>query len=49
MMPLFGFNINRRTLENVERAGLEIETVRDLSRSGIVKLIVAKPRSDRER
>lgn len=36
-----GANINRRTLENVERAGLRIERVEDLGR-GIVKLIVAR-------
>jgi len=48
VVRLFGFNINRRTVENVRRAGLEIETIRDLSRGGIVKLIVARPGADEE-
>jgi len=48
VVRLFGFNINRRTLENVRRAGLEIETIRDLSKGGIVKLIMARPSADRE-
>jgi len=39
---LFGFNINRRTLENVRKAGLEVEEVQELDRLGIVKLIVAR-------
>lgn len=39
---LTGANINRRTVENVERARLEIERVRELSGQGIVKLIVAR-------
>jgi ubiquinone/menaquinone biosynthesis C-methylase UbiE len=38
-----GPNINRRTLENVEKAGLAIQRVQDLSVQGIFKLIVAKP------
>ena len=38
-----GPNINRRTVENVTKAGLEIERVEDLSVQGIFKLIVAKP------
>jgi ubiquinone/menaquinone biosynthesis C-methylase UbiE len=36
-----GANINRRTVKNVERAGLEIETVKHLLGEGVVKLIVA--------
>ena len=38
-----GANINRRTVENVEKAGLETEGAEDLSVQGIFKLIVAKP------
>ncbi|OQY49124.1 MAG: hypothetical protein B6242_00325 [Anaerolineaceae bacterium 4572_78] len=38
---LFGENINRRTVENVKQAGLKIESVTDLTRLGLVKLIVA--------
>ena len=43
---LTGANINRRTAENVQKAGLEIESVKDLSAQGIVKLIVARKGSD---
>jgi len=43
MVRAIGANINRRTLENIEKAGLEIERVEDLSVQGIFKLIVAKP------
>jgi phosphatidylethanolamine/phosphatidyl-N-methylethanolamine N-methyltransferase len=42
---LFGFNINRRTLENIRKAGLEIERVQNLDRLGIFKLIAARPGS----
>jgi len=41
-----GPNINRRTVENVTKAGLEIERVEDLSVQGIFKLIIAKPADD---
>lgn len=41
VVRIWGANINRRTVENVRRAGLEIETVKCLSGEGIVKLIVA--------
>lgn len=40
---LFGFNLNRRTVENVRRAWLALDQVEDLDRWGIVKLIVARP------
>lgn len=43
---LFGFRLNRRTVENVRRAGLELERVEDLDRLGIVKLIVALPHKE---
>lgn len=36
-----GFNINRRTLENLERAGWEIEATRDVGLGSIFKIIVA--------
>lgn len=42
VVRLWGPNINRRTVENVRRAGLAIERVEDLWRD-IVKLIVARP------
>jgi len=38
---LMGANINRRTVENVQAAGLYVESVEDLRR-GIFKLIVAR-------
>lgn len=41
---LWGAHINRRTIENVKRAGLEIESVEHLGPMQMVKLIVAKPR-----
>jgi ubiquinone/menaquinone biosynthesis C-methylase UbiE len=43
IVRLTGANINRRTMENVERAGLKIESLEDLAPSGLVKLIVAVP------
>ena len=42
VVRLWGANINRCTVENVQQAGLAIERVEDLS-GGIVKLIVARP------
>ncbi|MDY7075620.1 MAG: methyltransferase domain-containing protein [Chloroflexota bacterium] len=39
---LIGPHINRRTVENVRRAGLKIEQVKDMDPGGIVKLIVAR-------
>lgn len=40
---LWGAHINRRTVENVKRAGLEIESVEHLGPMQMVKLIVARP------
>ncbi|MGQ9476914.1 MAG: class I SAM-dependent methyltransferase [Candidatus Bipolaricaulia bacterium] len=48
VVRLFGFNINRRTLENIERAGLKLERMQDLDRLGIFKLIVARSGSASE-
>ncbi|MFQ6057641.1 MAG: class I SAM-dependent methyltransferase [Anaerolineae bacterium] len=42
VLRLMGPNINRRTVENVEKAGLRIEHVEDLAVGGLVKLIVAR-------
>jgi len=47
VVRLLGFNINRRTRENVREAGLDIESVRELDRGGIFKLIVAHPGKER--
>ncbi len=42
LLRLTGPDINRRTLDNVHAAGLEIEHVEDLGMGGIFKLIVAR-------
>ncbi len=44
IVRLWGANVNRRTVENVKQAGLEIQDVQDLGPMKMVKLIVAKPR-----
>jgi hypothetical protein len=44
VVRLMGANINRRTIENVKRAGLEIESIEHLGPMGMVKLIVAHRR-----
>jgi len=41
IVRVMGANINRKTLENVHKAGLEIKQVQDLGMGGIFKLIVA--------
>lgn len=43
VIRLWGANINRRTVENLQRAGLEITTIEHLGPMGMVKLIVARP------
>lgn len=45
---LVGVNVNRRTVENVERSGLLLEDVDDLWRAGIFKRIVARPPGRRD-
>jgi len=42
VVTTLGFNINRRTLENIERAGLHIDWTRDVGLGGILKIIVAR-------
>lgn len=37
-------NINRRTVQNVKRVGLKIESIEDLGPMQMVKLIVARPK-----
>lgn len=39
---LMGPHINRRTVDNVRQAGLELERVENLSANGLVRLIVAR-------
>ncbi|MHB1415306.1 MAG: class I SAM-dependent methyltransferase [Chloroflexota bacterium] len=48
VVRVMGANINRRTVENLGRAGLIIEDVQDLWR-GIVKLIFARPGQEQTR
>lgn len=43
VVRLWGANINRRTIENVQRAGLCIEQMEPFGPMGMVKLIVARP------
>ncbi len=42
VVRLIGANINRRTVENVWNAGLQIENVEDLGMGGMFKLITAR-------
>jgi phosphatidylethanolamine/phosphatidyl-N-methylethanolamine N-methyltransferase len=42
VVRIMGANINRRTVDNLQRAGLKLAQVDDLSASGIVKLMVAE-------
>jgi ubiquinone/menaquinone biosynthesis C-methylase UbiE len=41
VVRMMGANINRETVENICKAGLQIELVEDLGMGGIFKLIVA--------
>ena len=42
IVRMMGANINRETVENVRKAGLEIEQVEDLGAGGIFKMIIAR-------
>jgi len=42
ILRIMGANINRRTLENVQKAGLRIESIKHLGLMKMVKMIVAK-------
>lgn len=42
VVRIMGGNINRRTIENVQRAGWTIERAEDLGMGGIFKLIIAR-------
>lgn len=42
VVRIMGANINRRTVENVQKAGPSLREVEDLTSSGIVKLIVSE-------
>lgn len=41
VVRMIGANINRRTVENIQKAGLKVEEIEDLGTGGIFKLIVA--------
>jgi hypothetical protein len=43
---MLGANINRRTVENARSAGLQLESVEDMTANGLVKLINARPRAN---
>jgi ubiquinone/menaquinone biosynthesis C-methylase UbiE len=43
IVRIYGANVNRRTVENVKRAGLDVESVEHLGPMQMVKLIVARP------
>jgi len=42
VLRLIGPHINRRTEENVKKAGLEVEGVEELTAGALVKLILAR-------
>jgi ubiquinone/menaquinone biosynthesis C-methylase UbiE len=42
VVRMMGANINRRTLDNIQMAGLKIESVQDLAMGGMFKMIVAR-------
>ena len=42
VVRIMGANINRRTVTNLENAGLRLERVEDLGASGIFKLVLAR-------
>jgi ubiquinone/menaquinone biosynthesis C-methylase UbiE len=42
VVRIMGANINRRTVENVQKSGLVLEKVEDLGMGGIFKLILAR-------
>jgi ubiquinone/menaquinone biosynthesis C-methylase UbiE len=46
IVRVWGANINRRTVENVKRAGLDIESIEHLGPLQMVKLIVARPKKE---
>lgn len=47
VLRLMGPHINRRTVENVKKAGLQIEQVEELAAGGLVKLIFARSQESR--
>lgn len=49
VVRLYGANLNRRTVENVRRSRLNVESVTNLGPLAVVKLIVAQPESSNQR
>ena len=49
VVRMMGANINRRTVENVQRSGLYVQQVEDVGLGGIFKLIVAEKQAVMER
>lgn len=47
VVRLMGAHINRRTTEIVQQAGLEVEQIENLALQGLVKLITARPSTDK--
>ena len=43
VVRMMGANVNRRTLENIRAAGLQIDSVEDLDKGEIFKFVVARP------
>lgn len=41
VVRMMGANINRRTIENVQRSGMQLKSVKDVGLGGIFKMIVA--------
>lgn len=46
IVRIWGANINRRTLANIQKACLEIQLVKNLTGYGIFRLIIARPRKE---
>ncbi|HUL13083.1 MAG TPA: class I SAM-dependent methyltransferase [Methylococcaceae bacterium] len=49
VVRMMGANINRRTVENVLQAGLELKSADDIIANGLVKLITARPGGNSEK
>lgn len=47
VVRLWGANINRRTIDNIEKAGLKIQRVEHLTAQGIVRLVITAARKEK--
>ncbi|MBN1547115.1 MAG: methyltransferase domain-containing protein [Syntrophaceae bacterium] len=43
IVRMVGANINRRTVDNVMKAGFQIESIKDFGPMGMIKMIIANP------